>query len=126
MAFPTVNHAALQKARSTWKQAIQEYGRPVDLESADGLFTRSGVRAFCKRPKAMGQFDRTEQSFDQERYVVLFDADDFLPTDADPNLGIRPDKFARIAWAGERHAFLSCTELEMMGIVFGYRVLVKG
>lgn len=120
MPFPTVNLRALQKARETWKQTIQEYGRLVDLESADGLFSRQAVRAFCKRPKTMGQYDRTEQSYDQERYMVILDADDFTGDN------LKPDKFARVIWDGERHAILSCTEVELRGIVFGYRVMVKG
>ena len=113
---PQIPLLALEQAKTVWKESIKAYGREVDFTSDDESVTKK-VRAFCKRPKILGLWDRTEQSFDQERYMVLVDADDF------PN-GMR--KFARVRWNNEDHAVLSFTEVDIAGDVFGYRVLVKG
>ena len=68
----------------------------------------------------MGLFDRTEQSYDQTRYMVMVKASDF-----DVN-GVDPEKFDRIEWNNQDHATLSVTKVRIGQLVFGYRILVKG
>ena len=113
---PQIPATTLAQAKTVWKESIAAYGREVQFQSDDESVTKT-VRAFCKRPKILGLWDRTEQSYDQERYMVIVDGDDF-PTGA--------RKFARIRWNNEDHAVLSVTEVDIAGTVFGYRILVKG
>jgi hypothetical protein len=51
--------------------------------------------------------------------MVICDADDF-PANMDPA------KFMRASWDGEDHVFISITKVDLKGVVFGYRILVKG
>jgi hypothetical protein len=115
---PNISTATLNNAKSVWKQVIAQYGMDVTLKSADEL-TVLQIKAFCKRPKILGLFDRTQQSYDQEKYMVICDADDF-PANMDPA------KFMRASWDGEDHVFISITKVDLKGVVFGYRILVKG
>lgn len=116
--IPRISTKVLSQARQVWKESIAEYGREVVLSNLSGDFELR-IRAFAKRPKILGQFDRTEQSYDQEKYMVLMDADDFPP-------GVTPEKFMRVSWDGEDHAFIGITRVDLKGVVFGYRILVKG
>lgn len=116
--IPTIPAATLEQARQVWNESIEKYGRLINLSDMDGRLSKD-VKAFCKRPKILGLFDRTQGSYDQERYMVMLRADDF------PD-GITPEKFFRARWNDEDHVFISVTEVELQGVVFGYRVLVKG
>lgn len=118
MILPTIAPSVLANAKQVWKEAIAQYGQLITLESADGLTIAGPYRALCKRPKILGLFDRTEQSYDQTRFMVMMDADDMGETD--------PKKFMRAVWDNEKHVFLSVTKVELSGTVFGYRILVKG
>lgn len=128
MVVPKISAKTIAQAKAVWKESIAEYGRTVELEAEYGAAVevepgavelRKTVKAFVKRPKIMGLFDRTEQSYDQEKYQVLVDADDFP-------VGSEPRKFMRVNWDGEQHAMISVTEVELKGVVFGYRILTKG
>jgi hypothetical protein len=116
--IPPISPSVIAHARQVWNEAIETYGREVLLSDLDGKLTKT-VRAFCKRPKILGLFDRTQASYDQERYMVMLRADDF-PED------VKPEKFMRVRWNDEDHVFISVTEIDLAGVVFGYRVLVKG
>lgn len=116
--IPNIAAPTLVKARAVWKDMVSQYGRPVLLVSSDGISTLS-IKAFAKRPKIMGLFDRTEQSYDQEKYILICDADDFVGAN-------KPHKFMRANWDGQDHVFISVTEVDLLGTVFGYRILVKG
>lgn len=115
---PNISGQTLLNAKSVWKQVIAQYGMTVTLKNADETESMV-VKAFCKRPKILGLFDRTEQSYDQERYMVICDADDFAP-------GNEPEKFMRANWDNEDHMFIAVTKVDLKGVVFGYRILVKG
>ena len=104
------------QAADMWSSAIQAYGRPVTFRANDGTADVS-CKAFCKRPKILGLFDRTEQSYDQTRYMVMVRGVD-MPG------GVA--KFDRVRWDDQDHAVLSYTEIELGVGVFGYRLLVKG
>ena len=117
--LPNISTATLNSAKGVWKQVIAQYGQDIMLTSANGLVKLGPIKAFCKRPKILGLFDRTQQSYDQEKYMVICDADDF-PVGADPQ------KFFRATWDGEDHVFISVTKVDLKGVVFGYRILVKG
>jgi hypothetical protein len=115
--IPVLPHDVLTKAKTIWKESLAGYGRLVDVHDQDGATLAAGVKAFCKRPKILGLFDRTEQSFDQERYMVILDVDTV------PN---EPEKFFSIRWDQEDHSVISTTQVDLLGTVFGYRVLCKG
>jgi len=117
--LPNISTSTLNNAKSVWKQTIAQYGQEITLKSADELTVLGPIKAFCKRPKILGLFDRTEQSYDQEKYMVICDADDFQN-------GLDPAKFMRASWDGEDHVFISVTKVDLKGVVFGYRILVKG
>lgn len=111
--------AVATRAKQVWDSTIQTYGRTVSLKPIeDGEPTLTGVKAFCTRPKILGLFDRTEQSFDQTRFVVQLRVQDI------PETGI--DKFDRVHWDGIDHAVMSVTEVVLSDIKIGYRLLVKG
>jgi len=116
---PPISPQVLSSAKAVWKDTIAQYGREITLHNVDDSLIVGPIKAFCKRPKILGLFDRTEQSYDQERYMVMLDADD-IPADVDPT------KFMRARWDDEDHVFLSTTKVELRGVVFGYRILVKG
>lgn len=116
--IPRISTKVLNQARQVWKESIAEYGREITLTDLSGKLVMK-IRAFAKRPKVLGLFDRTEQSYDQEKYMVLLDADDFPA-------GVTPEKFMRASWDGEDHAFIGITKVDLKGVVFGYRILVKG
>jgi hypothetical protein len=118
MVVPNISAAVLAKALAVWNETIDQHGRLIQLIDMDGKLNKT-VKAFCKRPKILGLFDRTQQSLDQERYMVLLKASDFAG-------GPLPEKFIRASWDEQDHVFLSITEVELSGTVFGYRVLVKG
>lgn len=107
------------KAAEIWVAAIDAYGRPdVFFKPNDGGPTVGPIKAFCSRPKILGLFDRTEQSYDQTRWMVSVKVSDF------PD-GV--DKFDRIRWDDEDHAVLSQpTPVRVGSLLFGYRILVKG
>lgn len=116
---PNVSAATLAKARQVWEEVIDQYGRDVTLYDVDGNQIGAGpVKAFCKRPKILGLFDRTQASFDQEKYTVLLKETDFGAVD--------PEKFLRVNWDDEDHSVISVTKVELQGTTFGYRLLVKG
>jgi len=115
--IPVIPASALTIAKSAWDESIEKFGRLVTFESLDGS-RMLNIRAFCKRPKIMGLFDRGEQSYDQTRFLVLVKAQDLA--------GFAPSKFDRIVWDDEEHAVLSVTQVDLLGTVFGYRILVKG
>lgn len=115
---PNVSASVLSKATQVWEAMINQHGKDIVLSDMEGALNKT-VKAFVKRPKILGLFDRTEQSFDQEKYQLLLKASDFTA----PML---PEKFLRATWAQEDHVFISVTEVELNGTVFGYRVLVKG
>lgn len=104
------------KAAEVWSASIQTFGRSVTFIPNDGSPDIT-CRAFCKRPKILGLFDRTEQSYDQTRFMVLVRASD-LPD------GVY--KFDRVRWDSQDHAVLSYTEVDLGAGVFGYRLMVKG
>lgn len=106
-----------ETASAVWNETIDKWGRLVSLRSNDGSLDVNNIKAFCKRPKILGLFDRTEQSYDQTRFMVMLKRGDF------PN-GV--DKFDRVRWDGIDHAVISFTEVELGSIIFGYRLLVKG
>lgn len=116
--IPTVNPGMIAKARAVWEQMIDAQGRTVSLTDTTGTLSKD-IKAFVKRPKILGLFDRTEQSYDQEKYMLLVKAVDF-PT------GYEPAKFFRATWDGEDHIFISTTAVDLAGDTFGYRILVKG
>lgn len=116
--IPVIPQAVLADARAVWKDTIAKLGREVTLHNADDTLIAGPIKAFTKRPKILGLWDRTEQSYDQERYMLMLDADDLD--------GVDPEKFMRARWDEEDHAFISVTKIDLMGVVFGYRVLVKG
>lgn len=105
-------------AEDVWGSSIVAFGREVTLKSNDGVTPDIVCKAFCKRPKILGLFDRTEQSYDQTRYMVMVRASD-LPAEG-------PQKFDRVRWNNQDHAVLSITEIDLGTGVFGYRLLVKG
>lgn len=105
------------KAADVWNSTIQAFGREVTLRPNDGSAEVSGIKAFCKRPKILGLFDRTEQSYDQTRFMVMLRATD-VPAPV--------EKFDRVRWDDQDHAVLSITEVDLGTGVFGYRLLVKG
>lgn len=117
--IPVIPESVLANAKQVWKESIAKFGREITLSNADESLTIGPIRAFTKRPKILGLFDRTEQSYDQERYMVMVDADDF-PTD------VTPEKFMRARWDDEDHSFISVTQVDLLGTVFGWRILVKG
>jgi hypothetical protein len=112
-AFPA---GISETASDVWSSSIQAFGRTVTLRPNDGS-PETTCKAFCKRPKILGLFDRTEQSYDQTRYMVMLRAQDV------------PDgvvKFDRVRWDSQDHAVISYTEVDLGTGVFGYRLLVKG
>jgi hypothetical protein len=115
---PNLSADVLAKAKQVWEESIDFYGSEIQLENADGSDTKT-VKAFAKRPKIMGLFDRTQDSYDQEKYVLIVKAISF-----DSN--ILPEKFVRARWDNEDHMFISVTKVEISNVVFGYRILVKG
>lgn len=117
--IPPISQQVLNDARQVWKETIDKWGQLITLNNADDTLIVGPIKAFCKRPKILGLFDRTQASFDQERYMVMIDADD-VPA------GVDPAKFMRARWDEEDHVFLSITKVELMGVVFGYRIMVKG
>lgn len=116
--LPNVTASTIAKAKQVWGESIEKYGKPVVLKNGDESLQKT-VQAFTKRPKILGQWDRTEQSYDQEKYMLLVKADD-LQGD------YSPEKFMRAFWEGEDHVFLSVTAVELGSTIFGYRILVKG
>lgn len=104
------------QAADLWSSTILTWGRDVTLRPNDGS-PEITCKAFCKRPKILGLFDRTEQSYDQTRFMVMLRVQD-VPD------GV--DKFDRVRWDDQDHAVLSQTQVEMGGTLFGYRLLVKG
>jgi hypothetical protein len=104
------------KAADVWGSSIQAFGRTVTLRPNDQS-PEVTCKAFCKRPKILGLFDRTEQSYDQTRYMVMLRAEDVPGT---------PYKFDRVRWDNQDHAVLSITEIDLGTGTFGYRFLVKG
>jgi hypothetical protein len=104
------------QAAEVWSASIQAYGRDVTLRPND-LSPEVVCKAFCKRPKILGLFDRTEQSYDQTRYMVMIRAQD-VPG------GV--DKFDRVRWDDVDHAVISVTDVDLGAGTFGYRLLVKG
>lgn len=104
-------------ASDVWSSSIQAFGRQVTLRPNDGS-ADVACKAFCKRPKILGLFDRTEQSYDQTRFMVMLRAADVPPG------GV--SKFDRVRWDGQDHVVLSYTEIDLGVGVFGYRLLVKG
>jgi len=117
--IPPISLSVRNGAKQVWKETIAQYGREVTLENADGSNIVGPIKAFAKRPKILGLFDRSEQSYDQTRYMLLVDADDIPP-------GVDLEKFMRANWDGEEHMFMSVTKVDLSGVVFGYRILVKG
>lgn len=116
--IPVLPSSVLTNARQIWEESIDKFGRLVDCSNTDATINIFGIKAFCKRPKILGLFDRTEQSYDQERYVVMV-----KPADLG---GIPAEKFTRFKWDDQEHAVISVTEVDLLGTVFGYRFLVKG
>ena len=117
--FPAfITPATINKAKAVWEQMVDQGGKLVSMESPDEQLVISNVRARTARPKIMGLFDRTEQSYDQEKYIVM--------TKVDWLAGHTPEKFVRIRWDEEDHLILSYTEVYLGDVVFGYRFLVKG
>jgi hypothetical protein len=116
--IPTIAPAVLANARDVWNQTIQQYGREVQLSNLDGTLSKP-IKAFVKRPKILGLFDRTQASYDQEKWMLICRADDFPA-------GFTPEKFMRATWDSEDHSFLSVTPVDLSGVIFGYRILVKG
>jgi hypothetical protein len=106
----------IDNAAALWSASILTYGRTVTFRANDGS-PDLVCKAFCKRPKILGLFDRTEQSYDQTRYMVLIRAED-APA------GV--DKFDRVRWEEQDHAVLSVTDVTLSDTTFGYRVMVKG
>lgn len=117
MAIPGIPANIVATAAQVWSDSILAYGKDVQFKPKDGS-TPVTRKALCRRPKIMGLFDRTEQSYDQERYVVMVRAQD-IP-------GGEVEKFDRVRWDSEDHVVLSVTQVELMGTVFGFRILVKG
>lgn len=115
---PSLAASTLAKAKQVWEESIDIYGSDIQLANADGSDIKT-VKGFAKRPKIMGLFDRTQDSYDQEKYVVMLKASSF-----DSN--ILPEKFVRARWDNEDHVFISVTKVEISNTVFGYRILVKG
>ena len=101
-----ISARALTRAKQVWEEQIAANGRVVEIFDAfdNAITSPSGnpIKAFCKRPKIMGLFDRTEQSFDQEKFTVLLSASD-LPTD------LEPEKFHRIKWDSIEHVVINAT-----------------
>ena len=104
------------QAAEVWSSTILAFGRPVELRPNDES-APIACKAFCKRPKILGLFDRTEQSYDQTRYMVMIRAQD-APA------GVA--KFDRVRWDSIDHVVLSFTDIELGSGVYGYRLLVKG
>lgn len=117
--IPVIPQSVLASAKQVWKESIAGFGREITLHNADDSLIVGPVKAFCKRPKILGLFDRTQASYDQERYMVLLDVDDLPP-------GVDPEKFMRAKWDEEDHTFVSVTQVDLMGVVFGWRIMVKG
>jgi hypothetical protein len=113
--IPNVGASTLAQAKQVWDEAIDKFGSDVVLKNQDET-TEVTVKAFAKRPKIMGLFDRTQASVDQERYVLLIKYADC------PD----PEKFMRAYWDGQDHIFISVTRVELANTVFGYRIMVKG
>jgi hypothetical protein len=105
-----------QSAADLWASSINAFGRTVTLRPNDGS-PEVECKAFCKRPKILGLFDRTEQSYDQTRYMVLVNRSDVPGSIA---------KFDRVRWNNQDHIVISHTEVDLGVGVFGYRLLVKG
>lgn len=105
------------QAAEVWSSTILFFGRDVTLIPIDGG-ADVNCKAFCKRPKILGLFDRTEQSFDQTRFMVMLRVQD-VP-------GGMIHKFDRVRWDEQDHAVISYTEVDLGVGVFGFRVLVKG
>lgn len=105
------------QAAEVWSSTILAFGRDVALKPNDGS-PEIVCKAFCKRPKILGLFDRTEQSYDQTRFMVMVRAVDV------PVGGVF--KFDRVRWDSQDHAVISITEVDLGVGVFGYRLLVKG
>jgi hypothetical protein len=116
--IPNISASVLAKAKAVWDESIDKFGSDVVLSNADDTETLT-IKAFAKRPKILGLFDRTHASYDQERYMLMIKAGD-VPG------GASPAKFMRATWDGEDHVFISVTKVELVGTVFGYRILVKG
>ena len=116
--LPAISLTVLANARDVWNQSIAQYGRNVLISNRDGTLSKT-IKAFTKRPKILGLFDRTQASFDQEKWMLICRADDFP-------IGYTPEKFMRAAWDDEEHSFISVTPVDLAGVVFGYRILVKG
>lgn len=113
VSFPTGISA---QAADIWRSSIETFGRMVTLRPNDGS-PSIDCKALCKRPKILGLFDRTEQSYDQTRFMVMVSAVDV------PN-GV--SKFDRVRWDNQDHVVLSFTEVDLGSGIFGYRFLVKG
>lgn len=104
------------QAAEVWSSTILAFGREIQLRPNDDS-TPVTCKGFCKRPKILGLFDRTEQSYDQTRFMVMVRVQD-APA------GVA--KFDRVRWDSTDHVVLSYTDVEMGAGVFGYRLLVKG
>lgn len=119
MILPNIPTQVASFAKANWEAFVDQYGEPVKFirNSDDFEFVCKGVP---RRPKILGLFDRSEQSFDQTRFVVMVKAADFSLNN------VTPEKFDRVEWASIDHACLSITEVRLGAVVFGYRFLVKG
>lgn len=120
--LPNIAPTVLAKAKQVWEETITAYGREVELlpDPDDSTTAPVTLRAFCKRPKILGQWDRTQGSFDQEKWMVMVNAKD-LP------VGVEPHKFQRVRWDQEDHVVLVvASPVDVSGTVFGYRLIVKG
>jgi hypothetical protein len=115
--LPVIPSAVLADAAELWADSIDKFGRDVVFSSIDGALVVP-IKAFCKRPKIMGLFDLTQQSYNQERYIVIVKAADMAGHD--------PAKFDRCRWDEEDHAVISVTQVDLQGVVFGFRFLAKG
>lgn len=116
--IPVIPQSVLNTARAVWEDYIDKFGGPVALHNADDTEIAT-VQGVYKRPKILGLFDRTQASYDQERYMLMLKASDFIG-------GVLPEKFMKARWDEEDHSFISVTKVEFSGTVFGYRVMVKG
>lgn len=117
--LPNIPMQVSSQAKSLWESFIDQYGENVKFirNSDDFEFT---CLAVPRRPKILGLFDRTEQSFDQTRFMVMVKSSDFTSNNVDP------EKFDRVEWDGTDHATLSVTNVRLGPVLFGYRILVKG
>lgn len=117
MSIPGIPASVIATAAQVWSDSILAYGSDVLFKPKDGS-TPVTRKALCRRPKILGLFDRTEQSYDQERYVVMVRSQDIPASEV--------EKFDRIRWDSEDHVVISVTKVELGGTVFGFRILVKG